>query len=190
MNHIRKFQSYKNKKNETKVVNESVLQVDDNYKVRVIVDVKKSMVNSYIKKVGDNTQKNLRDFYSDMDIVEELVKHVVETGMNVDTIPATLLVGGSQIQGQSQGQAQAQGQAAQVQTEPQGFEEVAPQGQAQPQAQGQPGQGQAQPQAQGQPGQGQAQPQAQGQPGQGQAQAQIPEEEEEEEEEGTEEELP
>ena len=180
MNHIRKFQSYKSKKNETKVVNESVLQVDDNYKVRVIVDVKKSMVNSYIKKVGDNTQKNLRDFYSDMDIVEELVKHVVETGMNVDTIPATLLVGGSQIQGQSQGQAQAQGQAAQVQTEPQGFEEVAPQGQAQPQAQGQ-----GQPQAQGQ-----GQPQAQGQPGQGQAQAQIPEEDEEEEEEGTEEELP
>ena len=186
MNHIRKFQSYKSKKNETKVVNESVLQVDDNYKVRVIVDVKKSMVNSYIKKVGDNTQKNLRDFYSDMDIVEELVKHVVETGMNVDTIPATLLVGGSQIQGQSQGQAQAQGQAAQVQTEPQGFEEVQPaqvqpQGQAQPQAQGQPGQSQVQPQGQAQPGQGQVQPQAQ---------AQTPEEEDEEEEEGTEEELP
>lgn len=160
MNHIRKFLSYKDKKNGTKVVKESVLQVDDTYKVRVIVDVKKSFVNSYIKKVGDNTQKNLRDFYSDMDIVEELVKHVVETNMNVDTIPATILVGGSQaqpqaqMQGQPQAQMQAQPQAqmqaqpqAQVQTEPaQDFEEVQPQGQgqAQPQAQLQ-GQAQAQP---------------------------------------------
>jgi hypothetical protein len=182
MNHIRKFSSYKSKKNGTKVVKESVLQVDDTYKVRVIVDVKKSFVNSYIKKVGDNTQKNLRDFYSDMDIVEELVKHVVETNMNVDTIPATILVGGSQtqpqaqMQGQPQAQMQAQPQAqmqaqpqAQVQTEPaQDFEEVQPQGQPQ-------GQGQAQPQPQAQ-GQGQSQ-------GQGQAQ-------EEEEETGEEEELP
>ena len=157
MNHIRKFSSYKSKKNGTKVVKESVLQVDDTYKVRVIVDVKKSFVNSYIKKVGDNTQKNLRDFYSDMDIVEELVKHVVETNMNVDTIPATILVGGSQtqpqaqIQGQPQAQPQAQMQAqpqAQVQTEPaQDFEEVQPQGQGQAQPQARP---QAQPQGQGQ----------------------------------------
>ena len=162
MNHIRKFLSYKSKKNQTEVVKESVLQVDDTYKVRVIVDVKKSFVNSYIKKVTDNTQKNLRDFYSDMDIVEELVKHVVETNMNVDTIPATILVGGAQ----GQGQVQPQSQPAQVQTEPaQGFEEVQPQGQAQAQPQAQP--------------QGQAQVQ-----GQGQAQ------EEEEEETGEEEELP
>jgi len=176
MNHIRKFLSYKSKKNPTQVVKESVLQVDDVYKVRVIVDVKKSMVNSYIKKVSDNTQKNLRDFYSDMDIVEELVKHVVETGMNVDTIPASILVGGAQgqAQGQSQGeaqmqtQAQPQGQAAQVQTEPaQDFEEVQPQGQ------------------------GQAQGQTQGQPqSQGQVQGQEQEEVEEEEEGGEEEELP
>jgi len=177
MNHIRKFLSYKSKKEGTKVVNESVLQVDDTYKVRVIVDVKKSFVNSYIKKVTDNTQKNLRDFYSDMDIVEELVKNVVETGMNVDQIPATLLVGGSQNKPQAQGQAQP-AQAAQVQTEPAAdFEEV------QAPAQGQaPVEGQAQAPAQGQaPAQAPAQSQAP-------AQGQMPEEEEEEE--GTEEELP
>ena len=183
MNHIRKFLSYRNQKNPTDVVKESVLQVDDNYKVRVIVDVKKSFVNSYIKKVSDNTQKNLRDFYSDMDIVEELVKHVVESGMNVDNIPATVLVGGAQAQPQGQGQAQmqsqpqsqtqvqSQGQAAQVQTEPaQDFEEVQPQGQGQAQVQSQ--------------SQGQIQAQTQGQ-----AQAQESPEEEGEEE-GEEEELP
>jgi len=173
MSHIRKFLSYKNKKNSTQVVKESVLQVDDTYKVRVIVDVKKSFVNQYIKKVSDNTQKNLRDFYSDMDIVEELVKHVVEGGMNVDTIPASVLVGGAQgqVQAQSQPQAQVQGQP-----------------QAQPQAQGQPqAQVQTEPAQDFEEVQPQVQPQAQGQP---QAQIQGQGEEEGEEEEGSEEELP
>jgi hypothetical protein len=172
MNHIRKFLSYKSKKEDTKVVKESVLQVDDTYKVRVIVDVKKSFINSYVKKVNDNTQKNLRDFYSDMDIVEELVKSVVETGMNIEQIPATLLVGGAQNKPQSQAQP---AQAAQVQTEPASdFEEV--QSQA-------PAQGEAQAPAQGQvPAQGQA-------PAQGQPPAQG-EEEQPAEEEGSEEELP
>ena len=165
MTHIRKFLSYRENKNSTKIVKESVLQVDDAYKVRVIVDVKKSMVNSYIKKVSDNTQKNLRDFYSDMDIVEELVKHVVESGMNVDTIPATLLVGGSQTQAQPAQPAQSQ--QAQVQTQPaqepaQDFEEVQPQDQ--PESLG------------AQSGQGQVQPQDQNQ-------GRAPQEEEEEEEE-------
>jgi len=179
MNHIRKFSSYKSKKNGTKVVKESVLQVDDTYKVRVIVDVKKSFVNSYIKKVGDNTQKNLRDFYSDMDIVEELVKHVVETNMNVDTIPATILVGGSQVQPQAQMQGQPQ---AQMQAQPQAQMQAQPQAQPQAQVQTEPAQDfeEVQPQGQGQ-AQPQAQPQAQVQ-GQGQAQ--------EEEETGEEEELP
>jgi hypothetical protein len=174
MNHIRRFLSYKSKKNPTSVVKESVLQVDDVYKVRVIVDVKKSMVNSYIKKVSDNTQKNLRDFYSDMDIVEELVKHVVETGMNVDTIPATILVGGSQTTPQVQPQAQAQtAQPAQAQptTSQSDFEEVQP-----AQSQPEPVQGQPAP-VQGEPAQGQA-AQVQTEP-----LVQEPEEEEEDEEE-------
>lgn len=154
MSHIKKFLSYRDNKKATNVVKESVLQVDDNYKVRVIVDVKKSMVNSYIKKVSDNTQKNLRDFYSDMDIVEELVKHVVESGMNVDTIPATLLVGGSQTKAQGQPQAQSQPIAqTQPQAEPQAsdFEEVQT-------PQEEPAQEIAQPQGQGQSAQVQTEP--------------------------------
>ncbi len=170
MNHIRKFSSYRNKINPVKTVSESVLQVDDTYKVRVIVDVKKSFVNSYIKKVSDNTQKNLRDFYSDMDIVEELVKHVVEGGMNVDTIPATILVGGPQGQGQGQGQS---AQPAQVQTAPASdFEDVQTQDQTQPQTQ-------VQTQDQNQP---QTQVQAQGQKPQAPAPQQPQEDEEDEEE--------
>jgi hypothetical protein len=203
MKHIKKFESYRVERKREEIIKESVLQVNDIYKVKSMIDIPQSLINAYVKKVKDNTGKNLRQFFGDMDIAEEIVKHVAQAGIDADKIPATALVGGSQIQGQTQPQGQAQTQPqGQAQTEPQaqaqpmpqtqaqpqvqvqtesqpqaqaqggdGFEEVAPEGQAQPV--------QAQPQAQSQ-AQSQAQPEAQGQ---GQAQ-------EEEEEETGEEELP
>lgn len=187
MKHIKKFESYRVGRKREEIIRESVLQVNDIYKVKSMIDIPQSLINAYIKKVKDNTGKNLRQFFGDMDIAEEIVKHVAQTGIDADKIPATALVGG--VQGQAQGQGQAQPQA-QAQTEPQAQPQVQVQTEAQPQAQAQTGgedfeevspqgQGQAQPQAQAQ-----AQPQAQAQ-GQAQGQAQ-----EEKEEETGEEELP
>jgi hypothetical protein len=206
MKHIRMFESYRVKRRRDDVIKESVLQVNDIYKVRIMADVPQSLLNAYVKKVKDNVGKNLKQFFGDMDLAEEIVKWVVQNGLDTDKMPANALVGGAQGQGQSAQQAPAQMQMApqgqaQTQMAPEG--QMAPQGQAQPQSQGQMApQGQAQPQvqtetqpqAQGQMApQGQAQPQGQGQ-AQPQAQAQgqgfeevNPEEEEEEE---NEEELP
>lgn len=201
MKHIRKFESYRIKKNREEIIKESVLQVNDIYKVRTMVDIPQSLINAYVKKVKDNSGKNLRQFFGDVDIAEEIVKFVNLANLDVDKLPSNALMGGPQGQGQAQSQVQVgdEGQA-QVQAQP---------AQAQPAAQvpAQPAQGQtqAQPQAQAQPAaQGQAQPapqaQAQGQGGvqvqteaQPQAQAQGQGEYEEvggEEEEGGEEELP
>ena len=174
MKHIRKFESYQVKKRRDDIIKESVLQVNDIYKVRTLIDIPQSLINAYVKKVKDATGKNLRQFFGDVDIAEEVVKWVTLNFINIDQVPAGALTGDGQAQPQAQGQF-AQGQA---QAQPQGQAQFA-QGQAQAQpAQGQ-GQAQAQPQAQGQ-GQGQAQvqvqteaqPQAQGQ-GQGQAQGQV-----------------
>jgi hypothetical protein len=192
MNHIRKFQSFRKGKRREEIIKEAVFQVNDIYKVKTTIDIPQSMINAYVKKVKDNTGKNLRQFFGDMDIAEEIVKFVAQSGLDADTLSATALVGGAQGQAQGQGQAQPQ---AQTQPQSQGQVQVQTQGQgqvqAQPQAQGQ-AQPQAQPQAQGQ-GQAQAQPQAQGQAQaqpqgqgefeevQGQGQAQKEEEEGEEE---------
>ena len=187
MKHLRNFEKHRNSKKQTQEVsktNESVLQVNDIYKVRILVDVPQSLINSYAKKVKDELGKNVRQFYGDMDVAEELVKNVVLNGLNIDNIQASALMGG-EPQAQTQGQSQTQGQV-QVQSEPQG--QIQGQAQAQPQIQGQ-AQGQSQGQAQAQP-QGQAQAQIQVQ-GQGQAQDEFEEiEEEDEEETGGEEELP
>jgi hypothetical protein len=192
MKHIKTFENYRIKKNREEIIKEAVLQVNDIYKVRTMIDIPQSLINSYAKKVKDSAGKNLRQFFGDVDIAEEIVKYITLNGLDVDKIPANALMGGGQTQTQGQGiegeqsiQAQAPVAQAPAQGQPQVQTQVEPtQGQAQTQPQAQaPAQGQAQApaqQTQGQPGEFE-EPAAQGQGGQ--------EEEEEEEEEG-EEELP
>lgn len=201
MKHIRTFENYRLKKNRQEIIKEAVLQVNDIYKVKTMIDIPQSLINSYVKKVKDTTGKNLRQFFGDVDIAEEIIKYITTNNLNLDNIPGGALMGG-QAQAQTQTQVQTQddfsdeGQAqvqtqdqtqvqTQVQAQPQGQEESQfedPQAQAQPQ-----GQAQAQPQ-----GQGQAQPQGQGQAQpQGQAEAEAQEGlEEVQDEEEDDEELP
>jgi hypothetical protein len=191
MKHIRTYENYRIKKNREEIIKESVLQVNDIYKVKTMIDIPQSLINAYVKKVKDTTGKNLRQFFGDVDIAEEIVKYINMNNLDVEKLPGNALMGG-QVQGQSQGQSQqsqAQTQSqSQVQVQTQGqdqgqsqeedFEE--PQGQGQSQEEGQ-AQGQGQGQAQGQ-GQGQAQGQGQGQ-GQEEEEGQAQEEEEGQEEE-------
>jgi hypothetical protein len=193
MKHIRQFESFRVQKNRQEIISEAVLQVNDIYKVKTMIDIPQSLINSYVKKVKDTTGKNLRQFFGDVDIAEEIVKYITLNNTDVEKIPGNALMGGAQ--GQAQGQSQGQGQV-QVQTEgdvqPQAQTQVQPEVQPEVQPQAQP---QAQPQVQAQEvefEEPQAQPQAQPQ-GQEQAQPQAQEEGQEEEEEGQgqeEEELP
>jgi hypothetical protein len=189
MKHLRKFEKYTNLRKKDQIIKESVLQVNDIYKVRTFIDIPQSLINAYVKKVKDTTGKNLRQFFGDVDIAEEVVKYINTNFLNVDQIPAGALMGDAQSQGETQtdSQPQAQAQPAQAQAQP-------AQAQAQP-AQAQPVQAQTQDQAQAQPVQ--AQPQAEAQPqvqvqaesqpqGQGEFE-EVAEEGEEEKEEGGEE---
>jgi len=154
--HVQKFESFQIKKRLDDAIQESVMQVNDIYKVKAIVDIPKSLINQVIKKVKDESGKDLRNFYGDQDIAEELIKYINQTFVNADSIPTAALVGGEapKVQGQA---AQAQAQVAPVQAEAAPAQaQVAPvegQAEAQPAAQVQV---EAQPAAQTQ-----AQPEAQ-----------------------------
>ena len=109
MKHIRTFDSYKDVKKKlasvdpeifTQAMNESVLQVGDLYKVRSMVDIPQSLINSYVKKVKDTTGKNLRQFFGDVEIAEELLKFITISNLDVEKIPGNALMGGSQAQAQ------------------------------------------------------------------------------------------
>jgi len=160
MKHIRTFENYRIKKNREEIIKESVLQVNDIYKVKTMIDIPQSLINAYVKKVKDTTGKNLRQFFGDVDIAEEIVKYINMNNLDVEKLPGNALMGG-QVQGQTQGQGQTQVQVEDTEVQPQGQEEI----------------------------QGQAQTQGEGQ-GQIQGQTEEEETEEEETEEGGEEELP
>jgi hypothetical protein len=191
MKHIRTFESYRIRKNREEIIKESVLQINDIYKVKTMIDIPQSLINAYVKKVKDTTGKNLRQFFGDVDIAEEIVKYINMNNLDVEKLPGNALMGGAQGQGQGQTQVETEGEA-QAQAQPQGEAQpeaqpqaqAQPQGEAQPQAQA-PAQGEfEEPQAQAQP-QGEAQPQAQAQeaPAQGEEEKEDEEEEKEDEEE-------
>ena len=168
MKHVKAFEKFRIQKNREEIIKESVFQVNDLYKVKTMIDLPQSLINAYVKKVKDTTGKNLRQFFGDVDIAEEIIKYVTTTFLDIDKIPGGAIMGG-QTQAQTQGQGQVQ---VQTETQPQ------VQAQTEPQAQEAPAQGEA---PEGEFEEPQAQTPVQGQaPAQGQAQA--PKEEEEEEE--------
>lgn len=89
MNYIKRSKQFKDTKN----VSEAVVQIDDTYKVGGI-NVPQSLINSYVKKVKDETGKDLRHMFSDMDIASELVKFTTDKYLVSDELPITALLGG------------------------------------------------------------------------------------------------
>ena len=205
MKHIRTFESYRIRKNREEIIKESVLQINDIYKVKTMIDIPQSLINAYVKKVKDTTGKNLRQFFGDVDIAEEIVKYINMNNLDVEKLPGNALMGGAQGQTQGQGQTQvdtegeaqtqapaqeapAQTQEAPAQSQEAPAQEAPAQAQEAPaQAQEAPAQAQEAPKAEGDFEEPKAQAPAQGQaqaPAQGQAQGEeekLPEEEEEEE---------
>lgn len=150
MKHIKTYESYRIKKNREDIIKESVLQVNDIYKVKTMIDIPQSLINAYVKKVKDTTGKNLRQFFGDVDIAEEIVKYINMNNLDVEKIPGGAIMGGGQSQAQTQTQVQTQTQPQmQTQVEPQVEPQVQPQVEPQAQAQTQPQvQVEAQPQVQ------------------------------------------
>jgi hypothetical protein len=91
MKHIKQFESYRIERRREEIIKESVLQVNDIYKVKSMIDIPQSLINAYVKKVKDNTGKNLRQFFGDMDIAEEIVKHVPQQVLMLIKFQATAL---------------------------------------------------------------------------------------------------
>ena len=156
---------FKGKKS-TKIVtvNEMVDAIDDVYRVSVDVDLPKSLISSFIKKVKESTGKDLRAEMGEKRLAERLVQWANENYLNIENLPVEIVTGSDKSPVQAQSQVQSQ-----VQDEPSEDEDT--QAQAQPQAQ-------AQTQAQVQPVQNsQAQKpavQVQGQQNAQNAAAQVP----------------
>lgn len=116
MKRIQNFEAHRgNKVQEAKAqetkVHEAVIEVEDTYKVRTSVDVPKSFVNAYIKKVKDETGEDISQLFGDFDIAEELVKHVTDKYLDNDIISARALTGGEEEEEQEEDQADMEEEA-------------------------------------------------------------------------------
>lgn len=140
MKRIQNFESHRSGKQTTKEVNENVFQVEDTYKVRTTIDVPKSLINAYAKKVKDETGEDLKKTFGDFDIAEEIVKHVASKYLDNDILSSRALIGGDEEDNIGGGQDQAQTQVqdfgqdqAQGQNQTQSQDQEQTQGQDQPQ---------------------------------------------------------
>ena len=57
MKHIRTYEKYRIVKNRSEIIKEAVLQVNDIYKVKTMIDIPQSLINSYVKKVKETKIK-------------------------------------------------------------------------------------------------------------------------------------
>lgn len=91
MENLTNFDDFKNKKHGSKL-NEGVIKIGNEY-VLSDVQIPVSLVNSYIKKIKDESGKNLREMMSDQDVAYRLVKYVIENYLQIDNLPSNVVLG-------------------------------------------------------------------------------------------------
>ena len=93
-------------------INEMVDAIDDFYRVSVDVDLPKSLVSTYIKKVKDQTGKDLRADMGEKRLAERLVQWANENYLNIENLPVEIVTGSDKVPAQTQAQSQVQAQPA------------------------------------------------------------------------------
>ena len=129
------FKSKKTTNKSEPIINEMVDAIDDVYRVSVDIDLPKSLISSYIKKVKESTGKDLRADMGEKRLAERLVQWSNENYLNIENLPVEIVTGSDKAPVQAQAQVQGQTQPEDEETQSQA--QVQP-GQAQAQAQVQP----------------------------------------------------
>lgn len=131
MEFLKEFEKFRTNKD----LNESaIMKIDDVYKVKAVIDVPQSLINALIRKVKDESEKNAREFWSDIDIANEVVKYISTNFMNIENLPASILMGETDLAAQPAATAQPVAQA-QPEAQPVTQPEAQPAAQEEPAAQ-------------------------------------------------------
>ncbi len=132
---ILSLNDFKSKKSSERPINEMVDAIDDFYRVSVDVDLPKSLISSYIKKVKESTGKDLRADMGEKRLAERLVQWANENYLNIENLPVEIVTGTDKGPVQAQSQVQTQVQSTEETPEEMPQEEAPVQTQAQVQTQ-------------------------------------------------------
>jgi len=140
---ITPFGRFKDIKKSPEKINELVEPRDNEYDVTLTFTVPKTLINAYIKKVKDETNKDLRQTKSEAGLAEQMVSYLVQNYLVIENLPVDMAVSTDQKAVQAQAQVQPQIQEEPLQEEPLQAQDTQVQV-SQPGQQTQVGQGQAQ----------------------------------------------
>ena len=93
MKFIRTFENHRLSNKRQEIIKEAVLHVNDIYKVKTMVDIPQSLINKYVSKVKDETGTDLKTFFGNIDIAEEIVKYINQNFIDVEKLPSNALTG-------------------------------------------------------------------------------------------------
>lgn len=103
-----------NKVISTKKINENAFLVGDDFKVKVVIDIPKSLVQEYIEKVKEETDKNPLDNFSEAEIAEQIVTFIVKNNLVIDNLTPDFTVGTENVGSTQKTQAQTKNDAEEL----------------------------------------------------------------------------
>lgn len=76
-------------------INESVVKVDNIFKVTLTYDVPLTLVKDYIAKIKSETDKNPLEQFGAEHIAEQMMQYTLSQFMTIDNLPSSVIVGDS-----------------------------------------------------------------------------------------------
>lgn len=78
-------------------VNENSFLVGADFKVKVVIDVPQALVQEYINKVKDETDKDPLDNFSEAEIAEQIVTFLIKKNLIIDNLTPEFTVGSENV---------------------------------------------------------------------------------------------
>jgi hypothetical protein len=97
MKNLTEYGDFKNKKHltESSQVNEGAQLFDSTWKVRTRVEIPTSLINSYVKKVQQETGEDPRKKWSEQELAEEITKYVTTSYLTIENLPVNIVTSAS-----------------------------------------------------------------------------------------------
>jgi hypothetical protein len=125
MENLREYKDFKGLKKGSSLISENVMPNGDSYDVTKSIELPKSVVKAYIKKIKDESGKNAAEFFAETTIAEKMIDYIISTYLNVENLPSSVLFGDyMNTQTQPVQNAPGQPQAQPAQTQVQGGDNV------------------------------------------------------------------
>ena len=123
MENLKEYNDFKNLKKGSSLISENIIPKGDVYDVTKSIELPKSVVKAYIKKIKDESGKNAAEFFAETTIAEKMIDYIIATYLNVENLPSSVLFG-DYMNAQTQPVQNAQQPQSQTQAQPQGTTQV------------------------------------------------------------------